>query len=36
MANIQKRTLPSGTIRFEVAYVDSTGKRRAKLFASKG
>jgi integrase len=36
MANIQKRTLPSGTIRYEVAYVDSSGKRRARLFATKG
>jgi integrase len=36
MANIQKRTLPSGTVRYEVAYVDSSGKRRAKLFATKG
>ncbi|MGY2903733.1 tyrosine-type recombinase/integrase [Bradyrhizobium sp. URHC0002] len=36
MANIRKRTLPSGMIRWEVAYVDGGGERRAKLFATKG
>jgi|SRR6266478_5108135 len=35
MANIRKRTLPSGMIRWEVAYVDGGGERRAKLFATK-
>lgn len=36
MANIRKRTLPSGVIRWEVAYIDGGGKRRAKLFKTKG
>jgi integrase len=36
MANIRKRTLPSGLTRWEVAYVDGGGARRAKLFATKG
>ncbi len=35
MANIRKRALPSGLIRWEVAYLDGGGKRRAKLFATK-
>jgi integrase len=35
MANIRKRTLPSGKDRWEVAYVDGGGKRRAKLFTKK-
>src|ERR1700726_3847611 len=35
MANIRKRTLPSGLIRWEVAYVDGGGERRAKLFPNK-
>jgi hypothetical protein len=35
MANIRKRTLPSGLVRWEVAYIDSGGVRRAKLFATK-
>ena len=35
MANIRKRTLPSGVVRWEVAYVDGGGKRRAKLFPTK-
>ena len=36
MANIRKRSLPSGLTRWEVAYLDGGGKRRAKLFATKG
>lgn len=36
MANVRKRALPSGVIRWEVAYVDGGGQRRAKLFATKG
>jgi integrase len=35
MANIRKRALPSGMIRWEVAYIDGAGERRAKLFATK-
>ena len=35
MANIRKRSLPSGLIRWEVAYIDGGGERRAKLFATK-
>ncbi|MBP1297400.1 tyrosine-type recombinase/integrase [Bradyrhizobium elkanii] len=35
MANIRKRTLPSGKTRWEVAYVDGGGVRRAKLFPRK-
>ncbi|MBR1153151.1 site-specific integrase [Bradyrhizobium sp. JYMT SZCCT0428] len=36
MANIRKRSLPSGLIRWEVAYMDGGGQRRAKLFGTKG
>jgi integrase len=36
MAFVRKRKLPSGMIRYEVAYTDGAGKRRAKLFARKG
>jgi integrase len=35
VANIRKRSLPSGLIRWEVAYIDGGGERRAKLFATK-
>ena len=35
MANIRKRTLPSGKTRWEVAYIDGGGERRAKLFPRK-
>lgn len=35
MANIHKRTLPSGKTRWEVAYIDGGGVRRAKLFPRK-
>ena len=35
MANIRKRNLPSGLVRWEVAYIDGGGARRAKLFATK-
>lgn len=35
MANIRKRSLPSGLVRWEVAYIDGGGTRRAKLFATK-
>lgn len=36
MANVRKRALPSGVTRWEVAYLDGSGSRRAKLFATKG
>lgn len=36
MPNVRKRTLPSKEVRWEVAYVDGGGKRRAKLFKTKG
>ncbi|MBA2400590.1 MAG: site-specific integrase [Bradyrhizobium sp.] len=35
MANIRKRSLPSGLVRWECAYIDGGGERRAKLFATK-
>ena len=35
MANIRKRNLPSGKTRWEVAYIDGGGVRRAKLFSRK-
>ena len=35
MANIRKRKLPSGAIRFLVDYVDMNGRRRAKQFAKR-
>jgi integrase len=36
MAFVRKRTLPSGLVRYEVAYTDGAGERRAKLFTRKG
>src|SRR5215203_1936386 len=35
MANVRKRKLPSGLIRWQASYVDGAGKRRAKLFERK-
>ena len=35
MATVRKRKLPSGLIRWQASYVDSAGKRRAKLFERK-
>jgi integrase len=35
MASVRKRKLPSGLVRWQASYVDSGGKRRAKLFPRK-
>jgi integrase len=35
MANVRKRTLPSGLVRWQGSYVDAAGKRRAKLFGRR-
>lgn len=35
MAKVRKRMLPSGKIRWQAAYVDTAGKRRAKQFERK-
>jgi integrase len=35
MANVRKRKLPSGLIRWQAGYVDGTGQRRSKMFKLK-
>ncbi|MEY9131864.1 integrase [Bradyrhizobium diazoefficiens] len=35
MATVRKRILPSGLLRWQVTYVDASGKRRARLFERK-